>query len=116
MHFQYLSTKAFMNVSIHSVLLLSKHLMRGSPPKHVMNSYSSKNKNRNIPGNHILLCTEELNGNFSKENIQKATSIGKKMLSVTDHQENAYLKHVPVCLHLCSVTSVVSDSLQPYEL
>ena len=81
-----------------------------------MNSYSSKNKNRNIPGNHILLCTEKLNGNFSKKNIQKATSIGKKMLSVTNHQENAYLKHVPVYLHLCSVTSVVSDSLRPYEL
>ena len=38
------------------------------------------------------------------------------MLSVTNHQENAYLKHVPVYLHLCLVTSVVSDSLQPYEL
>ena len=32
------------------------------------------------------------------------------------HQENAYLKHVPACLHLRSVTSVVSDSLRPNEL
>ena len=38
------------------------------------------------------------------------------MLCVTDHQENACLKHVPACLHLCLVTSVVSDSLRPYEL
>ena len=71
--FQYLSTKAHPFVSIHSVLLLSKNLIKGSHAKHVMNSYNSKNKNRDTPGNHVLLCTEELNGNFSKENIQRET-------------------------------------------
>ena len=71
--FQYRSTKAHPFVSIHSVLLLSKNLIKGSSAKHVMNSYNSKNINRDTPGNHVLLCTEELNGNFSKENIQRET-------------------------------------------